>query len=828
MHPCLVARRWLALALVVVLAPLSAAALSLAPIAASAAVAATGSTPGLTRLLGAPTSDGKLLGIATFDGGAPATQRVGALSLLGLRAQALQRLPLAFVYGTKAQMQAAVTSGVARDVYPNERMHWFSDVSDKAIRADEAHAIGVNGAGIGVAIVDSGIDATHPALADRVTHNRKIVGPEYLSLLGIPSDPSLAENSIAIPIDQTGYNNSDHSSGHGTHVAGIVAANGTDPGHPALIGVAPRADLIGYSTGDVAFVITILAAYDDILLHQDAWRIRVVNNSWGSSFRIFDPNDPINIATKVLHDKNIVVAFAAGNDTEEATINPYSVAPWVVSVGAGTVAKQRSDFSSGGLRHDDSIEAALPADKHVHYNGDRIGLYHPDVSAPGTDIVSTGTPTGAYVGPTPPGGEATASGTSMATPHVAGVAALVLQAADAKGIRLNPDQVRKILQVTSVPMADGSTFWQSGYGYVDAKAAVDFVRTNWSTAKLSTRQAALDKAVKGNRDWRVLAGDMWSFNAAPVTIGGTDAHDLSLTVRNTTKAVYATVGYPTTPLIGVNGFDYSLSLKDANGTEVATSTASSIAGVSTLFVDLRTLTTKPVYGTWSLAVSGNLGASDPNVLLGNAVSVTAAQLAPQTNTGGTPTVSFTPTGTKRLLFTPGSSTAPGASPEGCTNDAGAPSGGASATAPTGTCRSGVVGYAMNYGAGVPATFTSAPLTAPLTVGGNGSITVSLVDSAQPVWSNAFSSGFAYTVLAVDGTGAATPVAAGDAPEDAQAGATPVKGTYTISVPPTTIPAGSSIQVELQLSGVYTSTMRLLYGGDAFADSGIALTTGTIG
>jgi serine protease AprX len=803
--------------------------LAVGPMASVGGAAVTASTPGLTRLLSAPVTNGNLLGIATFESGPPSAQKAGALRALGLRVQPLQRLPLALLFGTKVQMRAAVTTGVARDVYPNERMHWNSDVSDRAIRADAAHAAGVDGHGVGVAIVDSGIDATHPALADRVTHNEKIVGPEYLSMLGIPTDPSLAENSIAVPVDQGPYSNSDLSSGHGTHVAGIVAANGTDPGHPALIGVAPRANLIGYSTGDVAFVVTILAAYDDILLHRDAWHIRVVNNSWGGAFRLFDPNDPVNIATKAAHDAGIVVAFAAGNDTEEATINPYSVAPWVISVGAGTVSKQRSDFSSGGLQHDDSLEAAIPADRHLHFAGDRIGLYHPDVSAPGTNIVSTGTPTGAYVGPTAPGGEATASGTSMATPHIAGVAALILQAGDAAHVRLNPEQVRRIMQVTSVPMADGSAFWQSGYGYVDAKAAVDYVRNNFNAHALKHQQSVLDKRVLGARDWKALSSDFWTFTPPPVTVAGTDSHQLSLTVTKSTKAVYATVGYPTTPLVGINGFEYALSLRDAAGSEVATSTASSIAGVSTLFVDLTNATTAPAYGRWTLVASGELGASDPNILLGNAVTVTAAQLAPQRNTGGVAPPPFTATGTRTLFFAAGAaSTLPGSSPEGCTNDAGAPDATMTVVKPIGLCHSGNVGYAMNYGAGVPATFTSAPLTTPLTVGGNGHVMLSLVDPAQPAWSEAFASALSYTVLAVDAVGAQTPIAGGDAAEEVQAGATPVQGTYTIEVPPAKVAAGSSIVVQLQLSGVYTSTMRLLYGGGAFATSALQLTTGKIG
>src|SRR5262249_35033066 len=279
---------------------------------------------------------------------------------------------------------------------------------------------------------------------------------------------------IVIPMDQTPYNDSDTSSGHGTHVAGIVAADNTDG---QVLGVAPGASLIGYGMGDAVFVFSALSAFNDILKNQSTYPVRVVNNSWGSSFLLFDPDDPTMQATKALHDAGIVVCFAAGNETTEMSINPYSVAPWVISVGAGTYNHQRASFSSGGIEFDNSVLTSLPAgdEKHQSFTGDRIGLYHPSVTAPGDNIVSTAT-TGAAVTGTP-GGTATASGTSMATPGVVGVVALLLQ----KRPSLTPDEVKSVLQVTAslMPSTDVPNrvqpFWQSGYGYVDAKSAIELV-----------------------------------------------------------------------------------------------------------------------------------------------------------------------------------------------------------------------------------------------------------------------------------------------------------------------------------------------------------------
>jgi serine protease AprX len=193
-------------------------------------------TLGATRV----NADGSLDGIATFGGATPTANQLDSLRALGLRVQGFQHLPLALVRGTKAAMIQAVTSGAAADVYPNLQLHLYSVPSNTAMRANEVQALGVNGAGVGVAIVDSGIDATHPDLAQRVKHNMKIVEQ--------PVGP--LNEALTIAVDQGPYNNSDTTSGHGTHVAGIVAADNTDG---QVLGVAPGADLIGYGCGDAVF-----------------------------------------------------------------------------------------------------------------------------------------------------------------------------------------------------------------------------------------------------------------------------------------------------------------------------------------------------------------------------------------------------------------------------------------------------------------------------------------------------------------------------------------------------------------------------------------------
>lgn len=95
--------------------------------------------------------------------------------------------------------------------------------------AKELRANGFTGKGVTVGIVDSGCDGTHPDLADHIVHNVTLFSPEYVNQ---GTDPQLV-----VPVDQGPYNNTDLGSGHGTHVAGIVAADGTTS--PDHLGVAP-------------------------------------------------------------------------------------------------------------------------------------------------------------------------------------------------------------------------------------------------------------------------------------------------------------------------------------------------------------------------------------------------------------------------------------------------------------------------------------------------------------------------------------------------------------------------------------------------------------
>ena len=592
-----------------------------------------GDTPGLSALLASPASAvGTVRGIATFDS-VPTAGDVAALEGLGLTVQPMRHVPLALVAGTAASMQAAVLNGTAQDVYPDEPIQLFDTASSDAMGSATLRAAGLTGKGVTVAVVDSGCDASHPDLADHVVHNVKLYSAEYAN---VPPD---ASNRIVVPIEAGPYQNTDLGSGHGTHVAGIIAADSTTDPSGGRYGVAPDASLVCYSIGEILFTTAVVTAYDHMLDQPDLWGIDVVNNSWGNSFRQFDPRDPVAVVTKAVADQGVAVIFAAGNsgdENAEMSLNPFSQAPWVTSVAAGSLDHHRGSFSSNGLVFDNSQPTQIGGGGHTWWTGDRVGVYHPDVTAPGVAISSTCDTAGTVIGPCPPPdyGQAEASGTSMAAPHVAGAAAVLLQANPS----LTPDQLRSALQATATPVAaaDGSAlpFWQVGYGYVDLNAAATLVRgKNWSK-NLPKAQAAADARVMAADGYGVTRTDMWTYDAPRGTVAGTDSRTYAVAVPIGTTHVKVTLSHPSLAVIGINGTSYTVTVRDAAGQLLGTTTESFTqgAGTASAFIDLRSFANPPVaYGAFTFEVSGEYAASDPDTLdsdslLGRMVTLQVAQV----------------------------------------------------------------------------------------------------------------------------------------------------------------------------------------------------------
>lgn len=379
--------------------------------------------------------------------------REAAASIAGLTTQylLLSELPIAGAVLTRAQIEDLAARDDVESIYLDEPLKYFNYEAGQMTGGHFVHdEYGAKGKGVTVAVIDSGIDANHPdlRLGPKTIQNVKLVGD-----LGLAGVTAALENQ----------SNTDTSSGHGTHVAGTVGGTGAASANDLrrrnyYAGIAPEAGLIGLGTGEGLSILFALQAFDWVLANQKKYSIDVVTNSWGSSDYVYDPNHPINRASYETYRRGMVVTFAAGNDGPgDNTLNPYAVVPWVVNVGSGTKTGAISDFSSRGV----------PGDEYKHV----------DVVAPGSGICSTRAP-GTAVGATGPLVDATnptyslyyhcISGTSMATPFVAGTAALMLQV----NPDLSPDQIEGILMQTADAMP-GLGFHAVGGGYIDVARAVE-------------------------------------------------------------------------------------------------------------------------------------------------------------------------------------------------------------------------------------------------------------------------------------------------------------------------------------------------------------------
>jgi subtilisin family serine protease len=326
---------------------------------------------------------------------------------------------------------------------------------------------GTRGAGVRVAVIDSGIDYTHPALGGGIGSGLKVMGGwDFV-------------DDDADPMDVYG---------HGTHVAGIIAGN--DAG---ITGVAPEASLLAYRAlaGNSGFASDVIAAIersvdpdqnDDPSDHVD-----VVNLSLGGPPQ---DDDPGMIAVENAAAAGIVFCIAAGNGSDYGNVTTPGISPSAITVGASDPKDAVASFSSRGP----SLFYAIK----------------PEVIAPGVSISSS------YLN----GTYTEMSGTSMATPQVAGVAALL------KAVHpgWSPADIKSAIVTTSVPFDQDVMI--TGAGRVDAlKAAstqtlvtppavsfgkVDATQTVWSVSSsvtlrnVSSNEQTLTATVRGLRDGVVV------------------------------------------------------------------------------------------------------------------------------------------------------------------------------------------------------------------------------------------------------------------------------------------------------------------------------------
>ena len=411
-----------------------------------------------------------------------------AVQAVGLRkVTTFDKVGVVVATGLPAQVQLVRSQPGVTYVEGNQPIEMLLSTSNTATRGSEARSTltGANGSaldgkGVSVAVIDSGVDPTHPFLQNAdgtsaVVRNLKML-----------CDP-LTESTCA-PVD-AGSLNTDLLSGggHGMHVNGIVAGRDvTLSDGTTMHGAAPGASLVSISTGAVLFIIGADAALNWVLENHNAPcgpgvpastcpPIKVTSNSYGPTGG-GDPNSATVKIQRELVKEGVVSVWANGNDGGDGSAsmsNPPGMdpTPGILSVASffdqntGTRNGTVSDFSSRGKAGDQST--------------------YPDISAPGEDITSScriNLPictTG--LDPKAAGDYNTISGTSMATPHISGIAAQLFQANPSA----TPAQVEAALATTAYKYTDGApyqagtngtTSFDKGHGLVDVVAATNAIR----------------------------------------------------------------------------------------------------------------------------------------------------------------------------------------------------------------------------------------------------------------------------------------------------------------------------------------------------------------
>jgi subtilisin family serine protease len=393
---------------------------------------------------------------------------------------------------SRSQIEAVRTqSGVTYVEGGAQPIEFFQETSNVATRGAEAAATltgadgtPLTGRGVSVAVIDSGVDPTHPYFKEAdgssaVVANLKALCEPLTETCSVQRVPAFVDtDTLSV-------------GGHGTHVSGIVAGRPTtltDGGE--LQGAAPGAKLVSISTGAGIVILGADSALNWVLENHEAPcgdgvpastcpPIKVTNNSYGpSGGGELDPESATVKLQRALAAEGVVTVWAAGNDGGDGSTsltNPPGQDPTggILSVASyydqdtGTRDGVVSEYSSRGLASDAST--------------------WPDISAPGENITSscrlylaicsTGLDFRNGPGALDLGTFNTISGTSMAAPHVAGIVAQLFQADPTA----TPAEIERALKVSAHKFTDGAgyepgdlgtTSYDKGHGLVDVVAAV--------------------------------------------------------------------------------------------------------------------------------------------------------------------------------------------------------------------------------------------------------------------------------------------------------------------------------------------------------------------
>ena len=367
-------------------------------------------------------------------------------------------------------------------VSPNRNHRAFLDLTAAAVNANVAWQYGFDGTGVGVAVIDSGI----------------VQKQDLTAANGVTSRIVYSENFA------TGQTDASDGYGHGTHVAGIIGSNGsssTGVGFKRTFkGIAPNVNLVNLRVLDAnggGLEADVIAAIQQAINLQSTYNIRVINLSLGRPVFESYTLDPLCQAVEAAWQAGIVVVVAAGNYGRDNTLG---------TLGYGTISSPGNDpyaITVGAMNTNGTASTSDDTIASFSSKGPTLAdhIVKPDLVAPGNNVISLLAPNSTLALSFPktlilnatyetlglPGKSGDyfrLSGTSMATPVVAGAAALLIQ----QHPSLTPDQVKARLMKTAAKnitlystgidattlqsFTDQADIFTVGAGYLDIAAAL--------------------------------------------------------------------------------------------------------------------------------------------------------------------------------------------------------------------------------------------------------------------------------------------------------------------------------------------------------------------
>ncbi|WP_192930318.1 S8 family peptidase [Alkaliphilus pronyensis] len=358
---------------------------------------------------------------------------------------------LKLINAVAAYMPTVGVKSVARDrfiekIHLDDRAYKLMDIATVTVGSDYANEYGLTGKDVTVAVIDTGIYPHN----DLVRPTNRIIG--FKDFVGNQANP---------------YDDD----GHGTHVAGIIAGNGFSS-RGKYIGIAPDANLVGVKVLDEdggGSVSDVIAGIEWAIDNKEKYKIRVLTLSLGTKAKSTYQEDPLCKAVDAAVRNGITVVGAAGNNgPKKSTIDSPAISPNIISVGACD-DRNGSDLSSITIA-DFSSRGPTPD-----------GYTKPDVIAPGVGINSLSNDGNGYIA---------LSGTSMATPVVAGCAALLYE----NNPSYSPNQIKSV--ITNTANSLGLPNQEQGSGLLDIRKILNSVSPSPKPKKPENSSPNYDNSYK--------------------------------------------------------------------------------------------------------------------------------------------------------------------------------------------------------------------------------------------------------------------------------------------------------------------------------------------